>query len=170
MTVTGTTGAVGSEQTETATVTLNFPRIFRFRLPIPTVTLAVGDTQLTANWDAVPNAGTYALQWKASSVTSWTAATGVTTVDPATPGTVISGLTNGTTYDVRVRSQAASDSATHVDGDWSSAVQAAPVANSVPSITDITNKTATFGTNLHGGCGCHGCGYGRYAAIPGDFE
>ena len=148
VTVTGTTGTGMSEQTETATVTLDFPRIFRFRLSAPTVTLAVGDTQLTANWEAVPNAATYALQWKESSVTSWTAATGVTTVDPATPGTVITGLTNGTTYDVRVRSKAASDSATHVDGDWSSAVQAAPVANSVPSITDITNKTATFGTNL----------------------
>ena len=39
-------------------------------LPAPTVTLEVGDTQLTANWEAVANAASYELQWKASSVTS----------------------------------------------------------------------------------------------------
>ena len=145
VTVTGTTGTGGSIQTETATATLDFPRIFRFRLPAPTVTLAVGSGQLTANWEAVANAGTYALQWKESSVTSWTAPTGVTTVDPATPGTVITGLTNGTTYDVRVRSKAASSSTTHIDGDWSSTVQGAP-ANSAPTVaTEILNQTATVG-------------------------
>ena len=145
VTVTGTTGTGMSMQTETATATLNFPRIFRFRLPAPTVMLAVGKTQLTANWDAVANAGTYALQWKESSVTSWTAATGVTTVDPATPGTVITGLTNGTTYDVRVRSKATPSSTTHIDGEWSSAVQGVP-ANSAPTVaTEILNQTATVG-------------------------
>ena len=135
VTVTGTTGTGMSQQTETATATLDFPRIFRFRLPAPTVTLEVGDTQLTANWDAVANAGTYALQWKASSVTSWTAATGVTTVDPATPGTVITGLTNGTSYDVRVRSKATPGSTTHIDGEWSSVVQGVPAADATFSVT-----------------------------------
>ena len=144
VTVTGTTGTGGSMQTETATATLDFPRIFRFRLPAPTVTLAVGSGQLTANWEAVANAGTYALQWKESSVTSWTAPTGVTTVDPATPGTVITGLTNGTIYDVRVRSKAASSSTTHIDGDWSSPVQGAP-ANSAPTVATIPDQTATVG-------------------------
>ena len=135
VTVTGTTGTGMSQQTETATATLDFPRIFRFRLPAPTVTLEVGDTQLTANWPAVANAGTYALQWKASSVTSWTAATGVTTVDPATPGTVITGLTNGTSYDVRVRSKATPGSTTHIDGEWSSVVQGVPAADATFSVT-----------------------------------
>ena len=145
VTVTGTTGTGVSQQTETATATLNFPRIFRFRLPAPTVMLAVGKTQLTANWPAVANAGTYALQWKESSVTSWTAATGVTTVDPATPGRVITGLTTGTTYDVRVRSKATPSSTTHIDGEWSSAVQGVP-ANSAPTVaTEIPNRTETVG-------------------------
>ncbi len=146
VTVTGTTGTGMSTQTETATATLDFPRIFRFKLPAPTVTLAVGNSQLTANWEAVANADTYALQWKASSVTSWTAATGVTTVDPATPGTVITGLTSGTTYDVRVRSKAASSSTTHIDGDWSSAVQGVPAANSAPTVANmIPDQTAPVG-------------------------
>ena len=146
VTVTGTTGTGGSIQTETATATLNFPRIFRFRLPTPTVTLAVGDTQLTANWDAVANVGTYALQWKESSVTSWTAATGVTTVDPATPGTVITGLTNGTIYDVRVRSEAAPGSTTHIDSDWSSAVQGVPTADATFSVTGPATVAEDAGT------------------------
>ena len=146
VTVTGTTGTGDNVQTETATVTLNFPRIFRFKLPAPTVTLAVGDTQLTANWEVVTNAGTYALQWKASSVTSWTAATGVTTVDPATPGTVITGLTNGTTYDVRVRSKATPGSTTHTDGDWSSATQAVPTADATFSVTGPATVAEDAGT------------------------
>ena len=146
VTVTGTTGTGMSQQTETATATLDFPRIFRFRLPAPTVTLAVGSGQLTANWEAVANAGTYALQWKESSVTSWTAATGVTTVDPATPGTVLTGLTNGTTYDVRVRSKAASDSTTHIDGDWPSAVQGVPQADPVFSVTGPATVAEDAGT------------------------
>ena len=146
VTVTGTTGTGMSQQTETATATLDFPRIFRFRLPAPTVTLEVGDTQLTANWDAVANAGTYALQWKASSVTSWTAATGVTTVDPATPGTVITGLTNGTTYDVRVRSKATPGSTTHIDGEWSSAVQGVPAADATFSVTGPETVAEDAGT------------------------
>ncbi len=146
VTVTGTTGTGMSMQTETATATLDFPRIFRFRLPAPTVTLAVGSGQLTANWEAVADADSYALQWKESSVTSWTAATGVTTVDPATRGTVLTGLTNGTTYDVRVRSKAASDSTTHIDGDWSSPVQGAPMADPVFSVTGPATVAEDAGT------------------------
>ena len=134
VTVTGTTGTGMSQQTETATATLDFPRIFRFKLPAPTVTLARGDAQLTANWEAVADADAYALQWKASTTSDWSG-TGVTTVDPATPGTVITGLTNGDTYDVRVRSKAASASTTHIDGDWSSAVQGTPIADSRPTIS-----------------------------------
>ncbi len=106
VTVTGTKGTGMSMQTETATATLDFPRIFRFRLATPTVTLIVGDTWLRAVWPA--NIGlveSSELQWKASSVTGWTAAMGVTTVTntPTTPvertGTDIIGLTTGT--DVR---------------------------------------------------------------------
>ena len=118
------------------------------RLPAPTVTLEVGDTQLTANWEAVVNeeGTTYALQWKASSVTSWTAATGVTTIDPATTGTVITGLTNGTTYDVRVRSKAAPSSRLHLDGEWSSAVQGVPTDNATFSVTGPATVAENAGT------------------------
>ena len=145
VTVTGSTGTGESKQTQTATVTLNFPRIFRFKLPAPTVTLEVGDTQLTANWDAVASADTYALQWKESSVTGWSG-TGVTTVDPATPGTVIPGLTNGTSYDVRVRSKAASSSTTHVDGDWSGGVQGMPAVDATFSVTGPATVAEDAGT------------------------
>ena len=117
-------------------------------LPAPTVTLELGDTQLTANWEAVVNeeGTTYALQWKASSVTSWTAATGVTTIDPATPGTVITDLTNGTTYDVRVRSKAAPSSRLHLDGEWSSAVQGVPTDNATFSVTGPATVAENAGT------------------------
>ena len=115
-------------------------------LPAPTVTLEVGDTQLTANWEAVANAARYELQWKASSVTSWTAATGVTTVDPATPGTVIPDLTNGTTYDVRVRSKAAPYQRIYLDGEWSSAVQGMPTDKAIFSVTGPATVPEDAGT------------------------
>ena len=149
VTVTGTTGAGEAKQTQTATATLDFPRIFRFKLPAPTVTLAVDDTQLTANWDAVANAASYELQWKASTTSSWEAETGVTTVDPVTSGTAITGLTNGTEYDVRVRAKAASDSTTHEDSAWSEVKKGTPVVEDVaPAFavgTTIPTQTWTVG-------------------------
>ena len=149
VTVTGATGTGESRQTETATAMLDFPPIFRFKLPAPTVTLALGNGQLTANWEAVADAASYALQWKASSVTSWTAATGVTTVDPATPGTVLTGLTNGTSYDVRVRSKATPSSTTHIDGDWPSAVQGVPTADVSFSVTGPAAVAEDAGTAIY---------------------
>ena len=56
-------------------------------LGTPTVTLDAGDEELTPNWAAVTGASTYTLQYKQSTVTSWTATTGVMTVDPATSDT-----------------------------------------------------------------------------------
>ena len=145
VTVTGKTGAGEAQQTRTATATLDFPRIFRFKLPAPTVTLAVGGGQLTAIWDAVANAASYELQWKASTTTGWSGS-GVTTVDPATPGTVITGLTNGTPYDVRVRSKAVAGSTTHIDGDWPSAVQGVPAAAPTFSVSGPATVAEDAGT------------------------
>ena len=118
-------------------------------LGTPTVTLDAGDEELTPNWAAVTGASTYELQYKQSTVTSWTATTGVMTVDPATSGTAITGLANGTAYDVRVRANAAMGSSTYDNSAWSAEVEGTPSATNVaPMITDITDKAATVGTDL----------------------
>ena len=75
-------------QTETFDVVVS-----RATLGTTRVTLARGNGQLTPSWEAVTGAATYALQHKLSSVTGWSGS-GVTTVDPATSGTAITGLTN----------------------------------------------------------------------------
>ncbi len=138
VTVTGTRDG----RTQTATATLDFPRIFRFRVPPPRVTLEVGDGRLTANWAAVTAAAGYGLQWKASTVTGWSGS-GVTTIDPATSGTDITGLDNGVTYDVRVRSKADSGSKKHTDGDWSGAVQGVPTDLTVTDLAMPSGLTVT---------------------------
>ncbi len=138
VTVTGTRDG----RTQTATATLDFPRIFRFRVPPPRVTLEVGDGRLTANWAAVTAAAGYGLQWKASTVTGWEGS-GVTTIESAEPGTDITGLANGVTYDVRVRSKAASSTKTHTDGDWSGAVQGVPTDLTVTDLAMPSGLTVT---------------------------
>ena len=106
--------------TDTFVVTVS-----RAQLDTPVVTLTVGDGQLTPIWAEVADASSYDLQWKRSSVTSWTA-TEVTTVASTTSGTAITGLTNGEAHDVRVRAKAAAGSTTYADSDWSSGTQGTP--------------------------------------------
>ena len=126
-TITVTVSDDEDTQTETFDVVVS-----RATLGMTRVTLARGNGQLTPSWEAVTGAATYALQHKLSSVTGWSGS-GVTTVDPATSGTAITGLTNETAYDVRVRAKAASSSTTYVDGLWSGSTQATPTATPVPT-------------------------------------
>ncbi len=120
-TITVTVSDGAAMPTDTFMVTVS-----RAQLGTPVVTLVAGDGQLTPNWAAVAGASSYDLQWKRSSVTSWSATSGVTTVESTTSGTAITGLTNGEAYDVRVRANAASSSTTYTDGDWSSGTQGTP--------------------------------------------
>ena len=126
-TITVTVSDDEDTQTETFDVVVS-----RATLGTTRVTLARGNGQLTPSWEAVTGAATYALQHKLSSVTGWSGS-GVTTVDPATSGTAITGLTNETAYDVRVRAKAASSSTTYVDGLWSGSTQGIPTATPVPT-------------------------------------
>ena len=136
-----------SDGTAMPTITFGVA-VLRATLGTPTVTLDAGDEQLTPSWAAVTGASTYTLQYK-QSTTSWTATTGVMTVDPATSGTAITGLANGTAYDVRVRANAAMGSSTYYNSAWSAEVEGTPSATNVaPMITDITDKAATVGTDL----------------------
>ena len=71
--------------------------------------IAPGNEKLTLTWEAptakegVTVTGYYKVQWKDSSVADWDSPTGVTEVSVSGLTSEITGLTNGTTYDVRVR-------------------------------------------------------------------
>ena len=144
-TITVTVNDGTASPTTTFTVTVS-----RATLATPVLTLDGGDGELTPQWAAVDNAASYELQWKAATTSSWDAATGVTTVGAATSGTALTGLSNGTEYDVRVRAKAASASTTYEDSAWSQVKQATPVEGDVaPAFAQgetITTQSWTVGT------------------------
>ena len=144
-TITVTVNDGTASPTTTFTVTVS-----RATLATPVLTLDGGDGELTPQWAAVDNAASYELQWKAATTSSWDAATGVTTVGAATSGTALTGLSNGTEYDVRVRAKAASASTTYKDSAWSQVKQATPVEDDVaPAFAQgetITTQSWTVGT------------------------
>ncbi len=100
-------------------------------------TLTVGDTQLTATWTTPNNNGGspitgYELQYKVSTATSWTLITSGITGASHT----ITELTNGTSYDVRVRAVNGAG-----NGQWSTpttGMPSIPFATQVPKGTDAT--------------------------------
>ena len=66
------------------------------------VVVASGNAQLVVNWEAVPNATCYKVQWKSGSQ-GYNTGTRQATVDSGTTMThTITGLTNGTEYTVQV--------------------------------------------------------------------
>ena len=103
-------------------------------LATPEVTLnSVGETQLEATWNAVPDAATYELQWKLTTTLEW----GVNSVEARPDESIINRfvledrLTDNQAYDVRVRAKAATDSTTHQDSAWSESVTGTPVAQAL---------------------------------------
>ena len=100
-------------------------------LATPSVTRTPGDSKITVSWDAVDNADEYAVQYGVSgSGNAQTATTSDTHY-------VISSLTNGTSYAIRV--QARDSTAEYLNSAWSSwagATPQAPVAPGVPE--DVT--------------------------------
>ena len=114
------------------------------RIPIPTTpdqmaapTLTPGDERLTVSWSGPPDGGSpitgYEVQYKRTSVSSWTSAPSVS----ASP-TTISGLVNGSSYNVRVRAC----NAVGCTVNWSS-----PLATEMPRTTPdrVTAPTLTPG-------------------------
>ena len=103
----------------------------------PVVTIAQGNTELTVSW-MVDDGGSaitgHTLQYKLASVAGWAGAD-VTEVDKAADQTshTITGLTNGTSYTVRVKATNANGT-----GAWSDEATVAPVAG--PSVTDVETE------------------------------
>ena len=111
--------------------------------------VAEGNEKLTLTWEApTPQDGVtvngYKLEWKANTVTDWDAQTGVTKVDVSGLTHDISSLTNGTTYDVRVRADngITSDSYSWATGDGRPRPDPIVTGITVPDAT-ITQTEAT---------------------------
>ena len=111
--------------------------------------VAPGHEKLTLTWEAPEETGGinltgYKVQWKADTVTDWDAQTGVTEVSESGLTREITGLTNGTTYDVRVRADngVTSDAYNWAVGDGTPRPE--PIVTGVTvADTSITRTTAT---------------------------
>ena len=111
--------------------------------------VAPGHEKLTLTWEAPEETGGinltgYKVQWKADTVTDWDAQTGVTEVSESGLTREITGLTNGTTYDVRVR---ADNGVTSDNYNWDvddGTPRPEPIVTGVTvADTSITRTTAT---------------------------
>ena len=105
--------------------------------------VAEGNEKLTLTWEApTPQDGVtvngYKLEWKANTVTDWDAQTGVTKVDVSGLTHEITGLTNGTTYDVRVRAD------NGITGDSYSWATGDGTPRPEPVVTGVTIADATI--------------------------
>ncbi|MCY4580515.1 MAG: fibronectin type III domain-containing protein, partial [Chloroflexi bacterium] len=117
--------------------------------------VAEGNAKLTLTWEApAPQDGVtvngYKLEWKANTVTAWDAQTGVSKADVSGLTREITHLTNGTTYDVRVR---ADNGVTSDSFAWATG-SGTPVADpNVGSITvkERTQTSATLTVNIDNG-------------------
>ena len=124
----------------TTTYYHNTPSCAAEQLAAPTVTLAAGIGSITPTWTAVNNASSYTLQY---GTTINFAANTYWEITNATSGTAITEhITNGTVYYVRVKS--IGDGTTYTDSDWSTVVNATPVAVTTPtfSVAGISTGTA----------------------------
>ena len=111
--------------------------------------VAPGSEKLALTWEAPDETGGinitgYKVQWKDSSVADWNSPTGVTEVSVSGLTREITGLTNGTTYDVRVR---ADNGVTSDDYNWAvddGTPRPEPIVTGVTvADTSITRATAT---------------------------
>ena len=115
----------------------------------PTISSVTEGGKLTVIWSAPSEDGGadvtgYKVQWKADTVTDWDAQTGVTEVSASGLTREITGLTNGTTYDVRVR---ADNGVTSDNYNWAvddGTPRPEPIVTGVTvADTSITRTTAT---------------------------
>ena len=117
--------------------------------------VAPGNEKLTLTWEA-PTAAPgvtvtgykYKLQWKANTVTDWDAQTGVTEVDLGANVLTrkIMGLTNGTTYDVRVRADNGVTSDSHSWATGSGTPRPDPIVTGVTVPDSTKTQTSAIAT------------------------
>ena len=117
--------------------------------------VAEGNEKLTLTWEA-PTAAPgvtvtgykYKLQWKADTVTDWDAQTGVTEVDLGANVLTrkIMGLTNGTTYDVRVRADNGVTSDSHSWATGSGTPRPDPIVTGVTVPDSTKTQTSAIAT------------------------
>ncbi len=107
-------------------------------------TVTAGPEKLTAEWTEPTDTGGaaiegYKVQWKADTVTDWDAQTGVSeaSVGASVLSHEITGLTNGTTYDVRVI-------ASNKNGDGVESNELPGTPRPEPTVTDVTVADASI--------------------------
>ncbi len=106
---------------------------------------AIAAVSATVNWTPVAGVGWYEIQYMASNSSTWSSVTAVATLSSK----VITGLTPGTSYQVRIRSFCNS-----APGAWSTIVIFATTSCAIPSglvVTNITNTTSKLNWNTANG-------------------
>jgi chitodextrinase len=102
-----------------------------------------GDREVTLSWIAntEPDLNNYAIQWKQSSDSTWTLISGI---DKTLTSYTVTGLTNGVSYDFRIRAR---DTSGNIS-DWSEPVSATSRDTTPPtiSITEPQNGSTVSGT------------------------
>jgi chitodextrinase len=96
-----------------------------------------GNDQVTLSWNAntEPDLNNYAIQWKQSSATSWTL---ISAIDKTLTSYTVTGLTNGTSYDFRIRAR---DTAGNISP-WSEPISATPRGGLTGTYFDAIDFTA----------------------------
>lgn len=140
--------AVGDDTTNTSSVFGPTPPVEQStaseQMPVPTGLVAVGmsTTSVTLTWDAVPEATAYRVQSKTEDEPEWN----TWSPDATAPGGTVSGLTEGETYEFRVKTLG--DGTTQADSDYTEPVTmntvqlATPADVNSPAQTDTTIEVA----------------------------
>jgi len=103
-------------------------------------TTAIGDNVATLNWTAVPNALSYAVDYKLNTATTWTS---VSTAQATTTAN-LTGLTQGTSYNWRVIATCAGGSGNYVSANFTTTVPFVCNAPTGLNATAITSTSATL--------------------------
>lgn len=111
--------------------------------PSALVSSAITSTGATVSWGAVTGATSYTLQYKKSSVTTWTTVTGITTTSKA-----LTGLTAATTYNFQVLTVCSSTSSSAYTASTFTTSAAACTDSYEANNTKATAKTITANANI----------------------